>query len=112
MSAPRHVPHRGNSRPRGDQRWSNTIQGRSASFDGRVLRTRMENMAGDKGYLYPYDSIPKESLDGDRMPVEVTMPQLSDTMTEGTLVKWNKKEGDAIKSGEEIADIEIGRAHV
>ena len=30
------------------------------------------------------------------MPVNITMPQLSDTMTEGTLIKWYKKEGDKI----------------
>src|ERR1019366_4705923 len=44
------------------------------------------------------------------MPAEVTMPQLSDTMTDGTVVKWHKKEGDAIKAGEEIADIETDKA--
>src|SRR5688572_31186391 len=44
------------------------------------------------------------------MPSEITMPQLSDTMTEGTVVKWNKKEGDKIKSGDEIADIETDKA--
>ena len=38
------------------------------------------------------------------MPAEITMPQLSDTMTEGTVVKWHKKEGDKVKSGEEIAE--------
>jgi dihydrolipoamide dehydrogenase len=44
------------------------------------------------------------------MASEITMPQLSDTMTEGTVVKWNKKEGDAIKAGEEIADVETDKA--
>src|SRR5580700_4245003 len=44
------------------------------------------------------------------MPAEVTMPQLSDTMTEGTVVKWHKKEGDKIKAGEEIADVETDKA--
>jgi dihydrolipoamide dehydrogenase len=38
------------------------------------------------------------------------MPQLSDTMTEGKVVRWHKKEGDAIKSGDEIADIETDKA--
>jgi pyruvate dehydrogenase E2 component (dihydrolipoamide acetyltransferase) len=37
------------------------------------------------------------------MPAEITMPQLSDTMSEGTLVKWLKKEGDKVK--ENAADI-------
>lgn len=44
------------------------------------------------------------------MPTEITMPQLSDTMTEGTLIKWHKKEGDPVKAGEEIADVETDKA--
>ena len=44
------------------------------------------------------------------MPAEITMPQLSDTMTEGTLVKWLKKEGDKITSGEKIAEVETDKA--
>src|SRR5437773_7039777 len=44
------------------------------------------------------------------MPVEITMPQLSDTMTEGTLVRWMKNEGDAVKAGEEIAEVETDKA--
>lgn len=44
------------------------------------------------------------------MPIEILMPALSPTMTEGTLAKWLKKEGDAIKSGEVIAEIETDKA--
>ena len=44
------------------------------------------------------------------MPAEITMPQLSDTMTEGTIVKWNKKEGDKVRAGEEIAEVETDKA--
>lgn len=44
------------------------------------------------------------------MPSEITMPQLSDTMTEGTVVKWYKKEGDKVKSGEKVADVETDKA--
>ena len=44
------------------------------------------------------------------MPVEITMPQLSDTMTEGTLVKWLKKEGDKVKAGEIVAEVETDKA--
>src|SRR5256885_1707393 len=47
---------------------------------------------------------------GDPMPAPITMPQLSDTMTEGTLVKWNKKEGDKVRSGDEIAEVETDKA--
>ena len=44
------------------------------------------------------------------MPLEITMPQLSDTMTDGTLVKWLKKEGEAVKQGDEIAEVETDKA--
>lgn len=44
------------------------------------------------------------------MPIEITMPALSPTMTEGNLVKWVKKEGDKIKSGDIIAEIETDKA--
>src|SRR5688572_3828863 len=44
------------------------------------------------------------------MPIEITMPQLTDTMTEGTLVKWLKKEGDKVKAGEMIAEVETDKA--
>src|SRR5215510_183811 len=44
------------------------------------------------------------------MPSEITMPQQSDTMTEGTVVKWLKKEGDKIKEGDVIAEIETDKA--
>jgi pyruvate dehydrogenase E2 component (dihydrolipoamide acetyltransferase) len=44
------------------------------------------------------------------MPVEIKMPQQTDTMTEGTLVKWSKKEGDKVKAGEEIGEIETDKA--
>jgi pyruvate dehydrogenase E2 component (dihydrolipoamide acetyltransferase) len=44
------------------------------------------------------------------MPIEILMPALSPTMTEGNLAKWLKKEGDAIKSGAVIAEIETDKA--
>lgn len=44
------------------------------------------------------------------MPISVTMPRLSDTMQQGTIVKWNVKEGQKIKSGDVVADIETDKA--
>lgn len=41
---------------------------------------------------------------------DITMPKLSDTMTEGTLVKWKKKVGDAVTSGEVLAEVETDKA--
>ncbi|MES2679782.1 MAG: pyruvate dehydrogenase complex dihydrolipoamide acetyltransferase [Bacteroidota bacterium] len=40
----------------------------------------------------------------------VTMPKLSDTMTEGVVSKWHKKVGDKVKSGDLLADIETDKA--
>ncbi len=44
------------------------------------------------------------------MPIEILMPALSPTMAEGKLAKWLKKEGDAVKSGDVIAEIETDKA--
>jgi pyruvate dehydrogenase E2 component (dihydrolipoamide acetyltransferase) len=41
---------------------------------------------------------------------EITMPKLSDTMTEGTLVAWKKKKGDKVSTGDVIAEIETDKA--
>src|SRR5438309_1162263 len=44
------------------------------------------------------------------MPIEITMPQQSDTMTEGTVVRWVKKEGEKVKAAEIVAEIETDKA--
>jgi len=44
------------------------------------------------------------------MPVEVTMPRLSDTMEQGTIVAWSVKEGDTVSSGDTLGDIETDKA--
>ncbi len=44
------------------------------------------------------------------MPIELLMPALSPTMTEGAIAKWHKKEGDAVKAGDVIAEIETDKA--
>lgn len=44
------------------------------------------------------------------MPIEVLMPALSPTMTEGTLAKWIVKEGDTVASGDVLAEIETDKA--
>src|ERR1700750_392394 len=47
---------------------------------------------------------------GVHMPIQVLMPALSPTMEKGNLAKWLKKEGDTIKSGDVIAEIETDKA--
>src|SRR5256885_6153556 len=44
------------------------------------------------------------------MPIQVLMPALSPTMEKGNLAKWLKKEGDAVKAGDVIAEIETDKA--
>ncbi len=44
------------------------------------------------------------------MPTNILMPALSPTMEKGNLAKWLKKEGDTVKSGDVIAEIETDKA--
>src|SRR5438045_7046996 len=44
------------------------------------------------------------------MPVNILMPALSPTMEKGNLAKWLKKEGDKVKPGDVIAEIETDKA--
>src|ERR1043165_7897013 len=44
------------------------------------------------------------------MPVQVLMPALSPTMTEGKLAKWHVKVGDVVKSGQVMCEIETDKA--
>ena len=44
------------------------------------------------------------------MPINLLMPALSPTMTEGTLAKWLKTEGDVIAAGDVLAEIETDKA--
>src|SRR5262245_51121096 len=48
--------------------------------------------------------------EGGGMPIEILMPALSPTMTEGNLAKWLKKEGDEVHSGDVLAEIETDKA--
>lgn len=44
------------------------------------------------------------------MSVNIEMPKLSDTMTEGTIIKWHKQVGDSVEIGDVIAEIETDKA--
>jgi pyruvate dehydrogenase E2 component (dihydrolipoamide acetyltransferase) len=44
------------------------------------------------------------------MPINITMPRLSDTMEQGTVVKWHVNAGDSVSPGDVIADIETDKA--
>ena len=44
------------------------------------------------------------------MPIKILMPALSPTMTEGKLARWLKREGDAVRAGEALFEIETDKA--
>src|SRR5256885_8255808 len=44
------------------------------------------------------------------MPIDILMPALSPTMEKGNLARWLKKEGDQIKAGDVLAEIETDKA--
>jgi pyruvate dehydrogenase E2 component (dihydrolipoamide acetyltransferase) len=46
------------------------------------------------------------------MPTEITMPKLSDTMTEGTLLAWNKVVGERVERGDILAEVETDKANM
>lgn len=46
------------------------------------------------------------------MPVEIKMPQLSDTMSSGKILAWKKKEGDVIVRGDILAEVETDKANL
>ena len=43
---------------------------------------------------------------------DVVMPRLSDTMEEGTILQWLKRDGEEVRRGEELVEIERGSRHV
>src|SRR5450432_869548 len=46
------------------------------------------------------------------MPTPILMPKLSDDMREGKILAWKKNEGDAVESGEAIAEVETDKANL
>lgn len=46
------------------------------------------------------------------MPIELRMPRLTDSMTQGTVLAWRKRQGDPVRAGEVIVEIEVDKAAV
>src|SRR5437879_5765759 len=63
-----------------------------------------------RGWAPPSPAVRERGLSGVVMPIEILMPALSPTMTEGNLARWLKKEGDEVHSGDVIAEIETDKA--
>src|SRR5471032_3479936 len=79
-------------------------RGRSVEAHRRHVRSR--NRAADRCRQY-HAAVATRSL---TMPINILMPALSPTMEKGNLAKWLKKEGDKVKSGDVIAEIETDKA--
>src|SRR6185295_6959259 len=77
---------------------------RGASSHRRHVRRR--NRAADRPRQH-HAAVATGSL---TMPINILMPALSPTMEKGNLAKWLKKEGDKVKSGDVIAEIETDKA--
>src|SRR5471032_1434844 len=79
-------------------------RGRSVEAHRRHVRSR--NRPADRYGQY-HAPVATRSL---TMPINILMPTLSPTMEKGNLAKWLKKEGDKVKSGDVIAEIETDKA--
>ena len=77
----------------------------SGMISGAVVapQTNTEEIKSTTDNTQPTTSLPKGV-------VVVTMPRLSDTMTDGTVATWLKKVGDAVKEGDILAEIETDKA--
>jgi pyruvate dehydrogenase E2 component (dihydrolipoamide acetyltransferase) len=66
----------------------------------------------NKGWKYSriLPSSPRPTIFLIIMSVNIEMPKLSDTMTEGTLIKWHKKVGDTVSIGDVLAEVETDKA--
>lgn len=75
-----------------------------------AFKTENENTAVETGNVVEKES---EKIDSNDVPEDVeviTMPRLSDTMTEGKVAKWHKNVGDVVKEGDLLAEIETDKA--
>ena len=69
----------------------------------------MRERADSAGSSWAEDSLIAKPAE-QSMPINILMPALSPTMEKGNLAKWLKKEGDKVKSGDVIAEIETDKA--
>src|SRR5438128_12574052 len=97
------------------------VRGRAAARRGHRARCQGQQVARRvhrlpdgccRCHLGRHQSLPFRQVSRSRtlMPIAVLMPALSPTMEKGNLAKWVKKEGDAIKAGDVIAEIGTDKA--
>src|SRR5262249_14046554 len=76
----------------------------------RLLRPSDARRGGDVGGDQSRAGPPLSRQRVASMPIQILMPALSPTMEKGNLAKWHKKEGDPVKTGDVIAEIETDKA--
>src|SRR5262249_42073253 len=82
----------------------------AANLERLALPNPGKIAAAVRKVCYRASGAPKWPARGINMPIEILMPALSPTMTEGNLAKWVKNEGEAVKAGDVIAEIETDKA--
>ncbi|WP_026966142.1 pyruvate dehydrogenase complex dihydrolipoamide acetyltransferase [Algoriphagus terrigena] len=89
------------------------LNGSAAPAEAKKEESKPEAKAAEpeKSEEAPKAEAPAEKIDTSSINATViTMPKMSDTMQEGTIATWLKKVGDAVKSGEIIAEVETDKA--
>src|SRR6476660_1338360 len=76
----------------------------------RCRTQRISNGLPSRTWRRPSPRFAKSCTWTDHMATKVFMEALSPTMEEGRIAKWNKKEGDVVKSGESLAEVETDKA--
>jgi pyruvate dehydrogenase E2 component (dihydrolipoamide acetyltransferase) len=85
--------------------------GKSGDNGGKASGQKGEEKGGSQKQSQPQEAETATAIDTSGIKAEVVlMPKMSDTMTEGVIAAWHKKPGDAVKSGELLAEVETDKA--
>ncbi len=89
-----------------------SLSGSSKMEDGGLQTAENEEQKEEssEAYLEQSEKSEKPTTEIPEGVEVITMPRLSDTMTEGKVAKWHKKVGDAVKEGDLLAEIETDKA--
>jgi pyruvate dehydrogenase E2 component (dihydrolipoamide acetyltransferase) len=85
--------------------------GKSGENGGKPAEAKAEQKSDSQQQSKPEEKETATAVDTSGIKAEVVlMPKMSDTMTEGVIAAWHKKPGDAVKSGELLAEVETDKA--
>ncbi|RKH73633.1 pyruvate dehydrogenase complex dihydrolipoamide acetyltransferase [Corallococcus aberystwythensis] len=86
--------------------------GASAPAAPAPQKTEAPKAAAPAAAPKPPEQVPAPAASGSGEGIAILMPSLSPTMTEGKIVKWLKKEGDKVSSGDAIAEVETDKSNL